>query len=48
MSKEKKSEKAAIEKGGGHKPDDVPSLFRINVEVGELNAAAKFYEKLLN
>src|SRR5262249_55863296 len=28
-------------------PDDVPSLFRINVEVGDLDEAAKFYGKLL-
>jgi predicted enzyme related to lactoylglutathione lyase len=34
------------EKRSGTKSDDVPSLFRINVEVGNLNEAATFYEKL--
>src|SRR5580693_8790128 len=28
-------------------PDDVPQFFRLNVEVGDLNAAASFYAKLL-
>src|ERR1700687_328535 len=28
-------------------PDDVPQLFRLNVEVGDLDAATSFYTKLL-
>lgn len=31
---------------GERGPEDVPSLFRINVEVGNLAEAAQFYEKL--
>lgn len=40
---------AAKKKGETNKPnaDDVPRLFRINVEVGNLDEAAAFYEKLL-
>src|SRR5262245_12381879 len=33
-------------KAGGNKKADVPSLFRINVEVGNLDEAADFYTKL--
>jgi predicted enzyme related to lactoylglutathione lyase len=33
-------------KAGGKKKADVPSLFRINVEVGNLDEAADFYTKL--
>ena len=32
---------------GARGPDDVPSLFRINVEVRDLDEAATFYGKLL-
>lgn len=28
-------------------PDDIPQFFRLNVEVGDLNAATSFYTKLL-
>jgi hypothetical protein len=28
-------------------PDDVPQFFRLNVEVGDLDAASSFYTKLL-
>jgi catechol 2,3-dioxygenase-like lactoylglutathione lyase family enzyme len=28
-------------------PDDIPQLFRLNVEVGDLNAAISFYTNLL-
>ena len=28
-------------------PDDVPQFFRLNVEVGDLDAATSFYTKLL-
>jgi hypothetical protein len=28
-------------------PDDVPQFFRLNVEVGDLDAATSFYENLL-
>jgi predicted enzyme related to lactoylglutathione lyase len=40
-----KKETAAGAKNGGEA--DVPSLFRINVEVGNLDQAADFYGKLL-
>ena len=36
----------AAEKKAGKSKADVPSLFRINVEVGDLKEAAKFYGKL--
>jgi predicted enzyme related to lactoylglutathione lyase len=29
------------------KPSDVPSLFRLNIEVGDLESAVSFYSKLL-
>jgi predicted enzyme related to lactoylglutathione lyase len=29
------------------KPNDVPSLFRLNIEVGDLESAVAFYSKLL-
>jgi predicted enzyme related to lactoylglutathione lyase len=29
------------------KPNDVPSLFRLNIEVGDLESAVEFYSKLL-
>jgi predicted enzyme related to lactoylglutathione lyase len=37
----------AEEKKTTKKNDDVPSLFRINIEVGNLDQAAKFYGTLL-
>ena len=46
MAGKKKPKSAATGKHDGHKPNDVPILFRINVEVGNLNEAAEFYSKL--
>jgi catechol-2,3-dioxygenase len=46
MPEKKKARATATEKQNGPKPDDVPSLFRINVEVGNLSEAAEFYGKL--
>jgi len=47
MAVEKKAKKAASKKSGARSPADVPCLFRINVEVGNLDLAAEFYGKLL-
>ena len=47
MAKKKAAKKrmtASVKKGAGV---DVPSLFRLNVEVGNLDQAADFYGKLL-
>jgi hypothetical protein len=46
MAVEKKAKTDARKKSGARKPADAPSLFRINVEVGNLDEAAVFYEKL--
>src|SRR6476659_10694777 len=46
MPEKKKARATATEKQNGPKPEDVPSLFRINVEVGNLSEAAEFYGKL--
>ncbi len=50
MAKEKKAKAAATKKRADHKPGDVPgdvpNLFRINVEVGNLDEAVEFYGKL--
>jgi len=50
MAKEKKAKAAATKKRAEHKPGDVPgdvpNLFRINVEVGNLDEAVEFYGKL--
>jgi predicted enzyme related to lactoylglutathione lyase len=46
MADEKKTKSEATQKSGPPKPVDVPSLFRINVEVGNLDVAAEFYGKL--
>ena len=43
---EKKAKTVARKKSGASGPADVPSLFRINVEVGNLDEAAEFYGKL--
>ena len=45
MADEKKV-KSASHKQDGQGSSDVPNLFRINVEVGNLNEAAQFYENL--
>jgi predicted enzyme related to lactoylglutathione lyase len=46
MAGKKNAKSAATGKHNGHEPNAVPSLFRINVEVGNLNEAAEFYSKL--
>jgi hypothetical protein len=47
MAADKKTNSGTSNPGNAPKPGDVPSLFRINnVEVGNLNEAAEFYEKL--
>jgi hypothetical protein len=46
MAADKKTNSGTTNPGNAPKPGDVPSLFRINVEVGNLNEAAEFYEKL--
>lgn len=46
MASEKKV-KSSTRKRSSRSSVDVPSLFRINVEVGDLDGAAQFYEKLL-
>ena len=47
MAEEKKAKtEAKKNKSGAPGPADVPNLFRINVEVGNLEEAAEFYGKL--
>ena len=46
MAAQKKTKTDATKKGDAGGSADVPSLFRINVEVGDLDEAAKFYAKL--
>jgi hypothetical protein len=46
MAAQKKAKAEATRARGAGRPDDVPSLYRINVEVGNLDEAAKFYGKL--
>jgi uncharacterized glyoxalase superfamily protein PhnB len=46
MPEKKKAKPAPTEKPDAHKPKDVPALFRINVEVGNLSEAMEFYRKL--
>jgi hypothetical protein len=46
MAAPKKPSSQARGANGGGKPADVPSLFRINVEVGDLDEAEKFYAGL--
>jgi len=46
MTDEKKPKKGATKKSGVSNPVDVPRLFRMNVEVGNLDEAAEFYGKL--
>jgi len=46
MSEKKKANSAACENHDTPKANDVPALFRINVEVGNLSEAAEFYGKL--
>ena len=46
MAAQKKAKTDATKKGDARGPADVPSLFRINVEVGNLDEAEKFYGNL--
>jgi predicted enzyme related to lactoylglutathione lyase len=46
MADEKKSKREAAKQSVTGTPADLPSLFRMNIEVGNLEAAAKFYGKL--
>lgn len=46
MAAKRKSTNPPKGKSARRKPADVPSLFRINVEVGDLDLAADFYERL--
>ena len=46
MTETKKTKKVPTKKSGARGPLDVPSLFRINIEVGDLDEAEKFYSKL--
>jgi len=46
MAKSERSKKGASKQSDWQKRADVPRLFRINVEVGNLDEAAEFYGKL--
>jgi catechol-2,3-dioxygenase len=46
MAAQKKAKTDGTKPSGVHKQADVPSLFRINVEVGNLEEAEKFYGEL--
>ena len=46
MAAQKKAKADGTKPSGVHKQADVPSLFRINVEVGNLEEAEKFYGEL--
>jgi hypothetical protein len=46
MAAAKKARPAVRKSSSGTVPGDVPSLFRINVEIGNLEEAARFYEEL--
>ena len=46
MTKERQGQRRAASKSSARKPDEVPSLFRLNIEVGNLDEAAKFYAEL--
>jgi predicted enzyme related to lactoylglutathione lyase len=47
MAKKKTAKKRTATRAKKIAGTDVPSLFRINVEVGDLNQAAEFYGRLL-
>ena len=47
MAAQKKAKTDGTKLSGEHRQADVPSLFRINVEVGNLEEAEKFYGELL-
>jgi predicted enzyme related to lactoylglutathione lyase len=46
MTTKGKTEKKALTKKAKSAAEDVPSLFRINIEVGDLDQAADFYGRL--
>jgi hypothetical protein len=46
MPEKKKAKSAAARMPAAHQPNDVPALFRINLEVGNLSEAMEFYSKL--
>jgi hypothetical protein len=46
MAKDKKTKMRATKKRSAGERVDVPSLFRINIEVGNLSEAVEFYSKL--
>ena len=46
MARETKSKTTATKKSNGRKSGDAPSLFRLNIEVANIEDAAAFYEKL--
>jgi hypothetical protein len=46
MTNERQTQRKATRKSSTRKPAEAPSLFRMNIEVGNLNEAAKFYRKL--
>jgi predicted enzyme related to lactoylglutathione lyase len=46
MAAAKKAKPAVRKSSSGTVPADVPSLFRINIEIGNLEEAARFYEEL--
>jgi hypothetical protein len=47
MTEKNKGTKPAKARARPSRTADVPSLFRLNIEVGNLNKAAEFYAKLL-
>jgi hypothetical protein len=47
MAAQKKATTDGTKRSGVRRPADVPSLFRINVEVGNIEEAEKFYGELL-
>jgi predicted enzyme related to lactoylglutathione lyase len=46
MAKDKKTKMRATKKSSATEPVEVPKLFRMNIEVGNLNEAVEFYGKL--
>jgi len=46
MTNERLRQRKATRKSSRRKPAEAPSLFRMNIEVGNLDEAAKFYGKL--
>src|SRR5262249_59448261 len=46
MTNERQRQRKATRKSSRRRPAEAPSLFRMNIEVGDLDEAAKFYGKL--